>query len=284
MDIQWSLVFYSLFLGIAIGPFAVAALTDGLRTHPTVCRWGAVLGLASLGLAGLAAFAHLGQPLRALNVLHNLGSPLARETLATCLTGVLAALYAAHLWSGLVPAARRGVAGVGLAGTVLSAFMLGVTYMVPARPMWNTWLVPLTLVASSIPVGLLAMVVVSSVVPPARGEPDRAPVLRQLARWTLGALVAYAALAALYLLGLGAAAGAAGRLLAGDLALPFWLGLVGVGLIAPFLLALAGSRRGAAPAVAGLLTAAFVLVLVGGIVIRALVFALGTRVPLVPLS
>jgi DMSO reductase anchor subunit len=282
MEIQWSLVFYSLFLGLAIGPFAVAALTDCLKTHPGVCKWGAVVALVSLVLAGISAFTHLGTPLHAINVFNNLlGSDLSREVLVTFVTGVIALVFWAQMFLGILPNYKRGVAWAGLVFSALSAFLIGVSYMVNARPMWNSWLLPLTLLTSSIPMGLLAMLVVSNFALGADVK-DRLPVRQKLVQWTFIVLVVYAVIAALYLFVGGAQAGVLNRIVAGDLAVGFWLGVVVVGLALPLALVFM-SQRADDKRLTQWVTIAFVLVLAGGIVIRALLFVVGVRVPLLPM-
>jgi anaerobic dimethyl sulfoxide reductase subunit C (anchor subunit) len=279
MEIQWELVIYSLFMGLSIGPFALLALTDACGKGAALCKWASLVGLGSIVVAGLSAFSHLLKPLNAIYMFNNLGSPMTQETIAVLLTGVVAAVLAAALFFNWLPGvSRRVLAWAGLALAVISVVMIATIYLLPAHPAWNTWLLPLTLLASSLANGLLLAWALAALAPVEKGEGDRSALLKTLRAWSLPVLGVYAVFAIVYLLIAAGNAGGVARLLTGDLALLFWLGLVVIGLAAPGgLLALAKQdSRIYAPA-------AFVLVVAGGLVVRAMLFPLGTRVPLTSL-
>ncbi|MCJ7568233.1 MAG: polysulfide reductase NrfD [Anaerolineales bacterium] len=281
MEIQWELVFYALLFGISIGPFAVMALTGCLEKHQTICKWGSALGLGSIILAGIIALTHLGEPANVVNVFSNLGSQLGQEMLATGITGLIAAFFAGQMFFGWWPAGRKTVAWFGLIGVTVSILLIGNMYVLPSRPMWNTWLLPLTFLASSVVSGLLAMVVLASFVRQEAAEEDRSTIVKQLGTWTLISLIVYGAIELLYFLISTGQEGEIGRLLAGDLALAFWLGLIVAGITIPIAL-VARSNRAVAKVseIRNLMLAAFVFVFASAIVMRVMVFILGTRVNL----
>ena len=200
MEIQWTLILYSFFLGIAIGPFALATLTDACSKHPQVCKWAFVIGLVSIVLGGIAAFTHLDNPLAATNALNNLTSPMAQETVFVLITGLVAAAYAASWLFGWFPGARRALAWAGLVLTVISVVMISRIYLLPSRPAWNNWLLPLTMLGSSLFNGILLVLAVAVLTPKETGEADRKPLATKLAGWALPVLVVYALVAAVYFL------------------------------------------------------------------------------------
>jgi anaerobic dimethyl sulfoxide reductase subunit C (anchor subunit) len=175
MEIQWMLVLYSLFMGLSIGPFALLALTDACENRPSLCKWASITGLICVIVAGIAAFAHLGKPAAAVYVFNNFSSPITQETVVVLLTGVIAALLAGVTLFNWLPALRRPLAWIGLVLAVISVIFIAAIYLLPARPAWNNWLLPLTLLVSSLINGLL--LALSLLGPGAqtggRGRPER---------------------------------------------------------------------------------------------------------------
>jgi hypothetical protein len=93
MEIQWTLVLYSLLMGLSIGPFLLLALTDACENREALCKWAALVGLGCIVLAGLSAFAHLQKPLNAIYMFSNFRSPMTQETAAVLITGLIAACW-----------------------------------------------------------------------------------------------------------------------------------------------------------------------------------------------
>lgn len=277
MAVEWSLLIYSVLVGIAIGPFAVMALTGCISSDKALCKWGSLTGLVAIALGGVAAFTHLKAPGNVTYIFTNLGSAMGLEMLGTVITGLIAALFAAQVWFDFWPSGRRTVAWIGLAVSVISTLLLGHMYMLPARPMWNTWLLPLTFLTTSVVAGLVVMIVLASVLPAEDEADDRMPLIGTLSQWLLGALVANGIVAVAYFL----ASGAGSRLFAGDLALGFWLGLVVVGIILPIAVVMF-SRRSTPKLeqVQALMALNLVLVLASAIAVRVMIFGLGTTVNL----
>lgn len=274
MDIQWTLVLYSLFMGLSIGPFALLALTDACGRRANLCKWASLVGLGSIIIAGISAFTHLKAPLSAIYIFNNFRSPMSQETIVVLITGLVAALLAALLFFNWQPGlSRRVLAWIGLVLAVLSVVMIANIYLLPARPAWNTWLLPVTLLASSLVNGLLLAWVLAALVP--GDETDRPALVNKLRSWALAVLVVYAVIVIVSFLVVASQAGGIARLLTGDLALLFWLGLVVIGLAVPAGLAWLGKKNVMVNALA-----VFLLVFVGGLIMRAMLFPLGTRLPI----
>jgi len=278
MAIQWMLVLYSLFMGLAIGPFGLLAITDASAKRPALSKWASVVGLVCIVIAGVFAFSHLGKPLSAIYVFSNFRSPMTQETAMVVVTGIVAAVLAASMLFNFLPGLRKPLAWIGLVLSVVSVIMIAGIYLLPARPAWNIWLLPLALLMSSLINGLLLAWVLAAFVPVGAGETDRPALVEKLRSWALPVLVLYAAVAIVYFLMAASLAGGIVRILIGDLAFWFWLGLIVVGLAAPAVLVWFGKKS---PKLSVL--AAFVFLLVGGLVVRALLFPLGMRVPITSL-
>jgi len=132
---------------------------------------------------------------------------------------------------------------IGLFGAFCTAAYTGVLIgVVKTYPLWNTALLPVLFVVSAFSAGLALVFLVSALV--ARSEANELHVLKRL---QIALPVIEAILIVMLLLVTSsanpAALESATRLLSGDLAVPFWLGLVVVGLVLPFFLELIGSRR-----------------------------------------
>ncbi len=275
MEIQWMLVLYSLFMGLSIGPFALLALTDACGKRPVLCKWASLVGLACTVIAGIFAFSHLGKPMAAIYVFNNLRTPITQETVLVLLTGLVAAFLAAMTLFNWLPGLRRTVAWIGLVLAVIAVIMIAGIYLLPARPAWNSWLLPLTLLVSSLINGLLLALALVVVVPTPPEEGDRKALAATLRAWALPVLVVYAVVGLVFFLMAASQSIGIARLLMGDLAVWFWLGLVVVGLVAPAALVWLGKKNAAFSVLA-----AFLFVVVGGLAVRAMLFPLGTRIPI----
>ena len=121
--------------------------------------------------------------------------------------------------------------------------------------------------------GLLLAWALAALVPRQADETNRQELVDKLRNWALPVMAVYAVVAIVFFLVVAGQAGGIARLLTGDLALFFWLGLIVVGLAGPAGLAWLGKKNAGVHALA-----AFLLVAVGGLVMRAMLFPLGTRI------
>lgn len=277
MEIQWSLVFYTLLIGLGAGTFAVAASSEWWGKAERARLPGAITAIVSMALAGVASFLHLGHPERALGVLGNIQSGIGQEMLLAGLTGLLAVAYALMLWRGGPAGTRKIVAGAGMALAVILCAVMGASYMLPARPAWNTVFVPLLYLASAASLGLLAVFFwVAARTPYA----EREAAVKAVGKAGLIALAVQALVTVAYVIYLATAPDVSvGRVLGGDLALVFWLGVVLVGLLVPlgFIAWLVSAKKELVPFTTAAATS-LVCVFLGGIAVRVMFFLLGSRV------
>lgn len=263
METQWSLVIFTTLAGAGAWmffSFCVSALKGDVendRTKLISC----VVTLALLIVGGLASVTHLSHPDRIMAVLAHPTMGIFAEALfvgLVCLT-VAAYLFA---WKREASAAvQKGILVCGAVLSVLLALMLGYSYMMPARPMWDTILLPLAYMLTSASSGCAAYVVVAAIGKESSGALSFGSKL----------LVGAGALAAVSALAYG---GVAGALDASTAA--FWLTIV---LCAAALPAVVGFIVARKPSQAlGLGVAALMFGLVGCAAFRCLMWTVGEGV------
>ncbi|MDR1082998.1 MAG: polysulfide reductase NrfD [Coriobacteriales bacterium] len=240
MNVIWgSIIAWYLFLaGLAAGAFATAALVSfknrKLVKVQLVGRTIALLALA-IGLFLLMFDAEAGfkNPLRFFYLLTNFGSVMTWGTLilgvfgCVCLVTLLLAL--------LKKKVPRALDGLGIFMAICTAAYTGVLLgVIKTYPLWNTALLPVLFLVSALSAGMAGTFIISTFV--AHKELEQLDMLKRL-HFALP-LVELALLAILLYMTASAAPAArlsVDRLISGDLAPSFWLGLVIIGLIIPLI-------------------------------------------------
>lgn len=261
MSIEWALVFFTLFAGLSAGTFVGVASSEWSGAFGEARRRGAWLALIALVVSGLSSVLHLGHPERIFGALGHPTSGIFLEALLMGLFGLALIAYLVALRREASDGIRKCIATAGSIPAALLAFAVGYTYVMPSRPAWDTLILPLLYMASAAVMGVFMHGVLG-----ARRQTTGLATLAVQAALTVGYLVHLA------IAPHPDATRSLSRVLAGDLAPLFWIGLVLVGIVAPAALIV---RRTASLRVAGL---GFVCILVGGIAFRALMFLLGSGV------
>ena len=273
MSIEWSLVFFTLFTGLAAGVFTGIAVSEWTGGAVKQIRFpGAVLTLAALIIGGGSSVLHLGHPERIFGALEQPGSGIFMEALFIGLFGLIVIFYLLALRRGASELVCRLLATFGMIPAVLLAFAVGYTYMMPSRPAWDTLILPFLYLASAAVMGCFCIAALLS----GREEHPPASALGTISAVFLGFQMG---LTVVYLGHLTAvpypdASRSVTRILAGDLAPLFWIGIVLLGFLVPAFILLRAKKSGS-PAMAryGLMC-----VLVAGIAFRAMMFSLGSAV------
>ena len=271
MIIEWSLVFFTLFAGLAVGTFACVALTEWTGKAAEVRMTGAVAVLVTLAASGLSSVLHLGHPERIFGAFGHPTSGIFLEALAIGLFGLGVFFYILALRRNASAQSRRLVATISMIPALALAFAVGDSYVMASRPAWNTLLLPLLYVASAAVMGCFATAVLFArfnLAPPEKLKPA-----------TVCALIVQAVLIIAFLIHMAAApyweiSRSASRVLYGDLAPLFWVGLVLVGLLIPAFL-LQRARKDAPPRFASF---GLACVLMAGVAFRAIMFLVGSGV------
>ncbi len=277
MEIQWPLVFFTLLTGLGVSAFVVVAITEWLGKAERTRLPGAITSLVAMAAGGVASVFHLGHIERIFNVLNNLSSGIAQELILVGLTGLAILVYIILMRMGYSVQLRKIVATIALVLAVILAIVMGKNYVLASRPAWNTWLLPLLYLASAAVLGLFTIYIWAAL-----SKEEEATVMG-VNKATLIALAVDAVVVVAYVIFLAVAPfpdplRSPARLVAGDMALLFWGGVVLIGLLIPLALTawLVTKKKVVPPltvAVVGL-----VCVLVGGVATRALIFTLGSSI------
>lgn len=292
MSIQWALLFFAVFAGMSMGLLTFIAYQEIRGGRHDITIPGLVIALVLLVVGGISSALHMGHPEQAFYVLSNIGSGIAQELIGTvvALATILAFLYVVARRK---RSAVKPVAVVALVVGLVFPFVMGHAYLMGARPAWNTWFLPVMFVGDALAMGWCMAFALASM---RKADADEIALARKaavigiavfaasLALWLTGVLVAYEP----------APSRSLGRILSGDLAVVFWLGVVAAGIVVPLLTGILGGRYlegGSAASASGTVEAAkagnptLVLAVVGvtgiliaSVAVRVIMYTVGTSV------
>lgn len=279
MAIQWPLLIFSVLLGVSSGAMVFAGIGEVKGRFKSVRFILGIVAFAAVAVGGCASAFHLGHPERALHILGNMGSAFSRELFAVGAMAVVSLVYAVLAKKSFEGAAKVfGIIGA-VVGVVLP-LVAGATYVMAARPVWDTFLLPVMFLGTGVGMGfLLACALVFM-----KGDEDDKRFALTLA---LAGVVVMAVAMVLYVAWIAMAPHADEsrsimRLVAGDLALAFWLGVVVVGIVAPIAVVVLVRKKlaanGAADSAAGMLWAAFACAIAGNVALRVIMYLVATSV------
>jgi protein NrfD len=269
---EWYIVWYFFLGGIAGGAYFIGAIADnfGGRRDEEVARSGYLLALPLTLICGALLTLDLGMPFRFLNMLRQFKAwnPMSVGSWGIGAFGAFA-FASAVLSFAKDPRLvwlRKNIGKVGsLFGFFLASYT-GVLLASTARPLWtDARFMGALFLASGASTGIAAIGLLCYLRGAELGES-----WKKVKRADSFAMVVELLLLAFFLSTLGSA----GRAIwGGAFAMPFWVGLVGVGLVIPLALSLAIKPRAER---AGLVTAlASTLILIGGFTLRYVMVFVG---------
>ena len=288
MELQWPLILFTTIAAWSVGVFGTQSLLalkgEGKKSQMTCWIVAAVL----LAVSGIAVFMHLQHWERIFNGFGHITSGITQELIAIVVFVVVAVAFFAMARKsadgGTVPKWMAVLAIV--MGLVLAA-VCAHSYMMPARPAWDSVLEVLSIVGAALLLGPATCAVVMSV----KGEGLDAAGALVAPLMAVGA-VCTAAYAAFVQMSGGmfaqvgnyfdptvptkAMADAAAT--AGDQALLLWLGAVAVGAIVPVVCAVLAKRKGEAASWKLFGAVAVVAALIGAICLRVAFYNMGLSV------
>ncbi|MGV8084366.1 MAG: dimethyl sulfoxide reductase anchor subunit family protein [Coriobacteriia bacterium] len=293
MTIQWSLVLFTLFICLAAGSFAGIALTAWFGKGDKLQMPGLITALAALAVGGIASFLHLQTPARLFGQFANVASGITRELIMTVVIGIVMVAYFVVLRRGT--AIPKLLSGLAVVSSVALVLIMSDSYLMAARPTWDTWLLPAYYLAGAAVLGTLAVFIIAKLT----GEDEtlsRAFVKGGLASLAVQALVITGYVAHIASVAKSAYVGTSyvlftvgpfvpvsptatlGRLLSGDIALTFWGLVVIVGVAVPLVVLMTSERVRTSSAAVLLAATGLVAALVGGAAFRALLYVVGMPV------
>ena len=243
MAIQWSLVLFTVLTGIAGWMFAGVAF-DSLRgKNQPKAFFAGLIALIVMAVGGIASVTHLSHPDRMLAALSHPTSGIFVEAVLVGLAGVCMIVFIILAKRGASAGAQKVFAVLGAIFGIVLSFMAGSSYMMSSTSTWNTVLLPIGYLCTSIPGGLGAYLAVVGA-----GDRDSARLL-SIGTIVGGVLAAIASLAYVAVTGFPASAMA-----------PLWAGCVLCGGVVPVVCGVMGMKTPERTATFGVVT------LVGGLV------------------
>lgn len=162
MEIQWSLVLFSALAGA--GGWILAGLAvDEVKGRNTASHFNAgLVALIVMLVGGVCSATHLSHPDRMLGALSHPTSDIFYEAALLGIAAICTVVYLVLVKRDGSAGARKGFIVIAAIIGVLLSFVSGLGYAVmAARYSWNTPLLPLGYLATSIPTGLAAYTVVA---------------------------------------------------------------------------------------------------------------------------
>lgn len=279
MEVQWPLLVFSVLLGVTSGSFVFLAVGELTGRFKNVRFSGALIAFACLAVGGCVSVLHMGHPERATHLLGNLGSGLSKELFVVAIMGIVAFAYLVLAKKDYPGASKAlGVAG-GVVGLVLP-FVAGASYLIAARPAWDSVTLPLMYTGAGLAMGMLLMC--GLVLLGDRAAEDGGFA----AKLALVGVVAMVVTALAYVAWIALApyqdpTRSLERLISGDFAVAFWVGVVVVGLAAPLALAAfvcARTGKARAAELATCVFVAFACSAAGAVALRVIMYGVGTSV------
>ena len=267
---------YLFLAGLGAGAFVLGALTNWAKAPaPTMKRIAFIVApvAVAVGTLMLVVDAHAGlmNPLRFFGLVANLGSVMAWGVI------ILSAFLVVSIVDLVVLLVKKGTPkALDVVGAVLAVCVAAYTGVLlgdagVAFPLWNMAVLPILFIVSAASTGIAVTALITRLV-----AADEVSALPWLGKAGLVLPVLELALVIVLLAVAGSAGGAAAaagaasvaNLVSGPYAVAFWLGLVAIGLVAPFVLEFM-SHRGSQ--IKALPLAGEACVLVGGFMLRYLV-------------
>ena len=291
MELQWPLILFTTLVAWSCGVFGAQGVLALKGEGKEVQMPALVTSVALLALSGVAVFFHLEHWERIFNGFGHITSGITQELIAIVVFVVVAVAYFAFLRKsedcGTVP---RWLAVAAVAISAVLALVCAHSYMMAARPAWDTFVWPLVELGEACALGPLTVMAMLAL----KGGDSRLGGLCAVAGTAAGAVLGAALLAVWQASGSSFAdvgyhfdptsptsplvdAAAETNVLAGDLAPLVWIGVVVAGLAAPVACAVLARRKGGKSWLA-LGAAGVACALVGCVCLRVVFYELGLSV------
>lgn len=163
MDIQWSLVLFTVLTGAGGMLFFFIGLNTLLGKTAKGETAGSIASLALIVVGGLCSVTHLSHPTRMLNALQHPTSGIFTEAVLVGLLACVLVVYLVMVRRDMRGTGLKIVAVVGMVLGVLLSFMAGQSYIMAALPAWNTELLPLGYLGTALAEGAAAYLVLLAV-------------------------------------------------------------------------------------------------------------------------
>lgn len=260
MEIQWSLLLFSLLAGTGGSILALVSVSELSGIAPKSRKALVILALALVIVGGLFSVTHLEQKAHIMAAAANIlsFSAISLELIFVGLVAIMAVVYLVGIVRGLSAGAMKVIAVVSLVVGLLLGYVTGSGYQMGAQPLWNTPMLPLAYLGTDL---ALAAAVYGAVTVGAKDAGEAASK-----RCALYCVIGAAA-SLVFCLIYGVMSGAAM-----EPAL-FWGGVIVLGGIANMACAVAALKKADC---VGIYVAACVFALIAGVCLRAFMWLVGT--------
>lgn len=291
MEIMYPLVVFTFFECIAGGVFAAQGVLTAQGKGKNTQFLSTLVALIALVIGGLGSFTHLQHATRALNGFGHITSGITIEIIDCVVLGVALVIFflmyrraedgQAPKWTGIMAVV------IGL----LFPVVIGLSYLMPSVPVWNTPLLPLYYLCNAALMGLLINIILTEV----KGDTD---VRENTVKFSIITAIVFLVVVIAY--GIYMAAGIGGifsdiqyyfdptlpdvgmvdttsyttGVLAGAYAPAFWLGVVIVGIVAPAVVMVLARKLQESKKVIIYTAVSLALVVIGGWVWRILLYVI----------
>jgi anaerobic dimethyl sulfoxide reductase subunit C (anchor subunit) len=160
MEIEVPLVLFTFFTCLASGIFFMQGLLTFLgkgKEHQLTMLIASVVALA---IGGISVFFHLQNPLRMLNGFGHITSGITIELIFIIVFAVILVLYFLMMRRSEEGVAPKWCAVLAMVIGVVLPFAMGDSYLMPAIPVWDTYLLPLYYVVDGIFFGAIATMII----------------------------------------------------------------------------------------------------------------------------
>ena len=295
MELQWPLIIFTTLLAWSCGVFATQGVLALKGEGKEIQLPALITSVVLLAVSGIAVFFHLQHWERIFNGFGHITSGITQELIAIVVFVVVAIVYFAMLRKssdgGSVP---KWLAVLAIVISVVLSIVSAHSYMMAARPAWDTFVWPLAMLLSGGAAGVLTVMAMLA----AKGGSSALGGLLSTVLSTCSA-VATVALVAVWQASAGSFADvgyhfdptqptsplvdtvAEMNVLAGDLAPLVWLGVIAVGALAPLACSIVGQRQdkaGKPKSWLALGAAGTACAVVGAVCLRVVFYELGLSV------
>lgn len=253
MEIQWPLILFTFFNCLASGIFLVQGILTLAGRGKAMQVASCASAIVALAVGGLAVFFHLQHPLRMLNGFGHITSGITIELIAVIVFALAVVLYFLMMRRSEEGVAPKWCAVMAIVVSVALPFATGDSYLMAAIPVWDTLLLPVYYIVATVLLGGFGALIIAAAV-----KCDDAVKLSATVALVGAVACAVVSLAyAVMISGMGGhytemeyyfdptlpdvamrqAEHVTGAIMAGEHALAFWLGVMGVGCVAPAVLA-----------------------------------------------
>ncbi len=163
---EWALITFTILAQMSVGSFIVLGAVHFFSARKSGEKQAdelsdrALLAIGPVLALGMAAsLLHLGNPLNAYKAVTNLGTSwLSREIFFGVLFAVTGAVFAVMQWKKIATFQIRNViAWLAAVIGIALVYSMSMVYMMPTRPSWNVATTPLSFLATTLLLGVLAM-------------------------------------------------------------------------------------------------------------------------------